>query len=70
MICRIDNGAQLTKEFIRLNLADEIRQSILPILIDEGTPFYDHIGNEQALHLKNVIAYKNGMMELCYRIKK
>ncbi len=63
-------GTILTKEFLRLNLADEIRQPILPILLGEGIPFYDHIGKEQALHLKDVIAYKNGLVELCYEIKK
>ncbi len=63
-------GARLAKDFIRLNLADEIRQSILPILLGEGTPFFDQIKQEQTLHLKNVTAYKNGMVELCYEIKK
>lgn len=63
-------GAKLARDFIRLDLADEIRQSILPILLGDGTPFFDQIGKEQALHLKNVIAYKNGMVELCYEIKK
>jgi len=63
-------GAELTKDFIRLNLADEIRQSIIPIILGDGTPFFDHVGQEQPLHLKNVTAYKNGMVELCYEIKK
>jgi dihydrofolate reductase len=63
-------GPKLTKDFIRLNLADEIRQSILPIMLGDGTPFFDQIGQEQALHLKNVTAYKSGMVELCYEIRK
>jgi len=63
-------GAELTKEFIRLNIADEIRQAILPVLLGDGIPFFDKIGKEQALHLKNVAAYKNGMVELCYEIRK
>lgn len=63
-------GAKLAKDFIRLNLADEIRKSILPILLGDGTTFFDQIGKEQALHLKNVTGYKNGMVELCYGIKK
>jgi len=63
-------GAALAKDFIRLNLADEIRQSILPIILGDGTPFFDHVGQEQALHLKDLKAYKNGMVELCYEIRK
>jgi dihydrofolate reductase len=63
-------GAKLAKDFIRLNLADEIRQSILPVILGDGTPFFDQIGQEQALHLKGVTAYKSGMVELHYEIRK
>jgi dihydrofolate reductase len=63
-------GAMLAKEFIRLRLTDEIRISVLPIILGDGTLFFDHIGQEQALHLKDVTAYKNGMIELWYEIKK
>ena len=62
-------GAMLVKDFIRLNLADEIRLSILPIILGDGTLFFDHIGQEQALHLKDATAYKTGMVELCYEIR-
>jgi dihydrofolate reductase len=63
-------GASLAKDFIRLKLADEIRQSILPIMLGGGIPFLDNIGQQQALHLKNVTAHKSGMVELCYEINK
>lgn len=62
-------GAMLVKEFIRLKLAGEIRISVLPIILGEGMPFFEKTGQEQALHLKDVIAYKNGMLELCYEIR-
>jgi dihydrofolate reductase len=63
-------GAMLAKDFIRLKLADEIRQTILPIILGDGIPFFDKIGQEQTLHLKNVTAYKSGMVELWYQIRK
>lgn len=63
-------GAMLAGEFIRLKLANEIRLSVVPIILGDGTPFFDHIGIEQVLHLQDVAAYKNGMVELCYQIKK
>ena len=63
-------GASLANDFLRLNLADEIRQSILPIMLGEGTPFFDAARQEQALHLRNVTAYKNGMVELHYEVIK
>jgi dihydrofolate reductase len=59
----------LVKDFIRLKLADQIRLSILPVILGDGTLFFDHIGQEQALHLKDVTAYKSGMVELCYEIR-
>ena len=66
----VAGGAMLAKEFIRLKLADEIRLSIIPIILGGGTRFLDHFEKEQALHLKNVTAYKNGIVELCYEIIK
>ncbi len=63
-------GSVLAKAFIQLKLADEIRVSILPIMLGDGTLFFDYIGLEQALHLKDMSAHKNGMVELWYEIKK
>jgi len=63
-------GAALVKEFIRLGLVDEIRQIIVPIILGDGTQFYDRIGQEHALHLKDVTAYKNGLVELWYEVRK
>jgi dihydrofolate reductase len=60
----------LARDFIRLKLTDEIRVSVLPIILGDGLLFFDHIGQEQALHLKDVTAYKNGMIELWYGVKK
>jgi dihydrofolate reductase len=63
-------GAMLVKDFICLKLADEIRLSVLPIILGNGIPFFNHIEQEQVLHLKEVTAYKTGMVELWYEIKK
>ena len=63
-------GAILAKGFIRQKLADEIRLSILPVILGDGLLFFDHIGQEQALHLKEVTAYKSGMVELWYELEK
>jgi dihydrofolate reductase len=63
-------GAMLAKDFIRLKLADEIRVSVIPVILGDGTLFFDNIGQEQALHLKDVTAYKSGMVELWYEMRK
>lgn len=61
-------GPAVTRDFIRSGLADEIRVSLLPIILGDGLPFFDHIGQEQVLHLKDTTAYRNGMVELCYEV--
>ena len=63
-------GAMLCTDFIRLELADEIRLSVLPIILGEGKLFFEHVAKEQKLQLKNVTAYKSGIVELCYEVGK
>jgi dihydrofolate reductase len=64
----VAGGSMLTKHIIRLNLADEIIISIMPVLLGDGTLFFDYIGKEKRLHLKDVVAYKDGMVEIRYKI--
>lgn len=62
-------GGVVSGECLRLGLADEVRYSILPILIGEGIPFFDRLDTDVALHLAEVNAYKNGMVELRYEVR-
>lgn len=62
-------GAMLTKAFIRSKLADEIVISIMPVILGDGILFFDFVGQEQLLHLADVKAYKDGMVELTYEVK-
>jgi dihydrofolate reductase len=62
-------GGAVSGECLRLGLADEIRYSILPILIGDGIPFFDKLDGDVALHLAEVKAYKSGMVELCYEVR-
>jgi dihydrofolate reductase len=62
-------GGAVSAECLRLGLADEVRYSILPILIGEGIPFFDKLGGDTALHLAEVKAYKNGTVGLRYEVK-
>ncbi len=63
-------GTMLTKEFLRLGLADEINITIIPTLLGDGKLFFDYIGKEVPLHLKDVTAFKDGMVEMVYEINK
>lgn len=61
-------GASLVREMLRLDLVDEICTTIAPVLVGGGLPFFDRIGLERALHLKDVKAYRTGMVELWYDV--
>ena len=63
-------GGALAGECLRLGLADEIRYSMLPILIGDGISFFEHLDRDVALHLAEVKAYGTGMVELRYEIRK
>ena len=60
-------GAMLGQSFLRLGLVDEIRLMIAPVLLGDGLRLFGDSGTEQKWHLKNVVAYKNGFVELSYR---
>ena len=62
-------GGLVAGECLRLGLADEVRYSILPILIGDGIPFFDKLDRDVALHLVEVKAYKNGIVGLCYEVR-
>jgi dihydrofolate reductase len=62
-------GGVVSAECLRLGLADEVRYSILPILIGDGIPFFEKLDRDIALHLAEVNAYENGMVELRYEVR-
>jgi dihydrofolate reductase len=63
-------GGAVSGQCLRLGLADEVRYSILPVLIGDGIQFFGKIDNDVALHLTEVKAYKSGMVGLCYEIRQ
>ncbi len=63
-------GGTVSGECLRRGLADEIRYSIVPILIGDGIPFFETLGKDVALHLAEVTAYKNGIVELRYEVRR
>ena len=63
-------GGVLSAECLRLGLADEVRYSIVPIAIGEGISFFETLDKDVALHLAEVKAYRNGMVELRYEVPR
>ena len=62
-------GGLVSAECLRLGLADEVRYSILPILIGDGIQFFEKLGKDVALHLMEVKAYKSGTVGLRYEVR-
>ena len=60
-------GAMLCQSFLGLGLVDEIRLSVAPVLLGGGLRLFGDPGIEMRWHLKGVVAYKTGFVELLYR---
>jgi dihydrofolate reductase len=63
-------GGVLSAECLSLGLADEVWYSILPILIGDGISFFEKLDRDVALHLAEVKAYRSGMVELRYEVRR
>jgi len=63
-------GARVSGDCLRLGLADEVRYSILPVMIGNGIPFAERLDKDIALHLAEIKAYRSGMVELRYEVRR
>jgi len=59
-------GAMLSQRFLELRLVDEIRLTMAPVLLGDGLRLFGGSLTEERWNLKNVVAYKNGFVELSY----
>jgi dihydrofolate reductase len=62
-------GGEVSGECLRLGLADELRYSIMPILIGDGISFFEGLDKDIALHLVEVKTYESGMVALRYEVR-
>jgi len=63
-------GGEVSAECLRLGLADEVRYSIVPIVIGDGISFFQGLDHDVALHLLEVKAYTSGIVALRYEVRK
>ena len=63
-------GGAVSGECLRLGLVNEVRYSIMPILIGEGIPFFEKLDRDVGLHLVETKAYTSGMVALRYEVRK
>lgn len=62
-------GGAVCGECLRRGLADEVRYSILPIVIGDGIRFFEKVDADVSLHLEEVKAYNNGIVDLRYGVR-
>jgi dihydrofolate reductase len=63
-------GGEVSAACLRLQLADEVRYSILPVLIGDGIPFFRGLDKDVALHLLEATPYQSGMVALRYEVRR
>ncbi|MGE0161252.1 MAG: dihydrofolate reductase family protein [Gemmatimonadales bacterium] len=63
-------GGAVSSACLRLGLADEVRCSIVPVLIGDGISFCEGLDVDVPLHLMEVRAHRNGMIELRHGVRK
>jgi dihydrofolate reductase len=63
-------GGEVSGACLRLGLADEVRYSIMPILLGDGISFFEGLDKDVALHLAEVKAYQTGMVALRYEVRR
>jgi dihydrofolate reductase len=59
-------GATLAQRFLELGLVDEIKLTMAPVLLGAGLRLFGDSLKEKRWKLKDVVAYKNGFVELSY----
>jgi dihydrofolate reductase len=63
-------GGSVSGECLRLGLADEVRYTVVPVLIGDGIPFFGGLDRDVALHLVEAKAYASGMVALRHEVRK
>jgi dihydrofolate reductase len=66
----IVGGGLVAGACLRLGLADEVRYSVLPIVIGDGIRFFESLDRDIPLHLVEVKSYDNGVVELRYEVRR
>lgn len=62
-------GSVVAGEAVRRGLADEVRYSILPVLIGNGIRFFEGLDRDVGLHLLEVKGYDNGIVALRHAVR-
>ena len=64
----IAGGGTLCGACLQLGLVDEVRLSLVPVVIGEGIPFFRDVARDITLHLQEVKAYQSGIVALRHAV--
>jgi dihydrofolate reductase len=62
-------GGSVSGQCLRLGLADEVRYTIVPVVIGGGISFFEGLDKEVKLHLLEVTPYRSGMVALRHQVR-
>ena len=62
-------GSKINHFFLKNNLIDEMIVFVIPVFLGEGIPLFEASAERRSLNLVKEHRYKNGVIELNYRIK-
>ena len=63
-------GGAVAGECLRRGLADEVRYSIMPVVIGDGVRFFEGLDRDVALHLVEAKTYRRGMVALRHEVRR
>lgn len=66
----VAGGSAVAAAFLQRGLVDEIRYTIVPVAIGDGLRFFSFLDHDIGLHLADVTAYQNGLVELRYAVRR
>jgi dihydrofolate reductase len=66
----VAGGGAVAGELLRLGLADEVALSLMPVLIGDSIPFFGGLDKDVVLHLREVKAYRSGMVALRHEVRR
>lgn len=70
MACWFGQEDKFAGACAKTSIADEVRYSILPVLIGTGISFFEGLTKDVSLHLSEVKAYQNGIVALNHAIRR
>lgn len=63
-------GSVIVSEMLKLNLIDELRLSIHPIILGQGKPLFHPSDVRKLFHLVEVIRFRSGVIQVIYQKKE